>query len=47
LDQLLRERFIGLTRQAISGELAAWGRGCWPWTGFGAAAASIPSPDLA
>jgi len=23
--QLLRQRFIGLTRQAISGELAAWG----------------------
>jgi uncharacterized protein (DUF924 family) len=24
-DQLLRERFIGLTRQAIASELAAWG----------------------
>ena len=24
-DQLVRERFIGLTRQAIAGELAAWG----------------------
>lgn len=24
LDELLRQRFIGLTRQAIAGELAAW-----------------------
>ncbi len=47
LDELLRRRFIDLTRQAIAGELAAWGRGCWPWTGPGAAAGSVPSPDLA
>jgi uncharacterized protein (DUF924 family) len=25
-DELLRQRFIGLTRQAIAGELAAWAK---------------------
>jgi uncharacterized protein (DUF924 family) len=43
-DALLRERFLGLTRQAIAGELGRWSE---TPQGAGAAARSVPPPALA